>query len=286
MRVEENPDDEANNQVNKSSDNNDDDGDDQYNDEFESNTDEVVSKLIPSCVSLSKRTRESICRPVIYITYSNVYVGLTDKLSTFAAGFNDPGIIDLFFRFLHGHRRIDQRLLNRHRHHIDPKMSVVSSASSVYFAPSDRSGITGCKRELMRATPSWRKSSPRYDTILVRTGLAPGPHGLSVARLCLLFSFKMNGVRHEVALVEWFSYIGESPDDDTGMWVVEREMRDDDSPLMDFIDIGTILRSCHLLPVYGKEMISSHITHETSLDAFRAYYVNKFADHHSFEILT
>jgi len=138
----------------------------------------------------------------------------------------------------------------------------------------------------MRTTPSWRKASPRHDTIFVRTGLPPEPHGLSVAQLRLLFSFTINGTRHEVALVEWFSYIGDSPDEDTGMWVVEREKRDDGSRLMDFISIDTILRSCHLLPIYGKEMVPRDITHVTSLESFQVFYVNKFADHHSFELLS
>jgi hypothetical protein len=81
----------------------------------------------------------------------------------------------------------------------------------------------------MHATPSWRNASPRHDTIFVRTGLPLEPHGLSVAQLRLLFSFTINGTHHKVALVEWFSYIGDSPDEDTGMWVVEREKRDDGS---------------------------------------------------------
>lgn len=162
---------------------------------------------------------------------------------------------------------------------------MVSSATAIYIAPSDRSEITGLKRELIRATPSWRKNSPRYDTVLVRTGLLPGPHGLSVARLCLLFSF-MTDTRHEVALVEWFCYVGNSPDEDTGMWMVQREKRDDGSPLMNFIYVNTIVRNCHLIPVYGNEMLSRNITHVTSLDVFRTYYLNKFVDHHAFELLS
>lgn len=163
---------------------------------------------------------------------------------------------------------------------------MVSSATSVYFSPSDRSETTGRKKERMRATPSWRNKSSRRDTVLVQTGLAPGPHGLSVARLHLLFSFTIDGTRHEAALVERFSYIGHSPDEDTGMWVVQKERRVDGSPLVDFIYIDTILRCCHLLPVYGKDMIPDDITDATSLDNFRQYYVNKFADHHSYELLS
>jgi len=100
---------------------------------------------------------------------------------------------------------------------------VVGSVTSTYFAPSDQCGITEVKRELMHATPSWRKNSPCYDMVLVRTGLLPGPHGLLVAQLCFLFSFSIARPLHKVALVEWFTYIGISPDEDTGMWVVVRE---------------------------------------------------------------
>ena len=138
----------------------------------------------------------------------------------------------------------------------------------------------------MRATPTWRKEFSHYSMILVKTGLAPGPHGLSVARLCLLFSFTIDGTHHEVALVEWFCYIGDLPDEDTGMWVVAREVQDDGLPYSDFIPINTILQSCQLLPMYGTDMISSKITHMTSLDIFQVYYVNKLADHHAFELIS
>jgi hypothetical protein len=63
MRVSgEDPDDEASNQVNKSTGKNDDYDDDEYNNEgeVEVNTDEVVCKLVPPRVSLAKRIRESI----------------------------------------------------------------------------------------------------------------------------------------------------------------------------------------------------------------------------------
>src|SRR6266852_4486511 len=184
---------------------------------------------------------------------------MTEKLSTLATNFNTPGISALFHVFL-----CREHLVNEDRLNLDdlmePKVSVVMSATSVYFAPSDCSGITGFKRELMRATPRWRGADPRFDMILVRMELEPGPHGLSVARFHVLFSFVIDSTRHEVALVKWFSYIGDSPDEDTGMWVVKRNNNDDGSPSMGFICINKILRSCHLLPLYGKEMISSEIT--------------------------
>ena len=167
----------------------------------------------------------------------------------------------------------------------DPKVLVVTTATSMYFVPSDCSGTTGYMKKLIHATTSYRKKFPRYDTIFVRMGLAPRPHGLLVAQLCVLFSFTIKGVHHKVALVEWFSYVGNSPDEDTGMWVVQREKQQDGLPLMDFIFVDTILRSCHLLPMYREVTILSDVTHMTSLTNFKIFYVNKFVDHHSFELL-
>jgi hypothetical protein len=72
MRVElENPDDEANSQVNKSSLDDNGDRDDEYEDEDEdeANAAEVVSKLVPSRVSLAKRSRESILRSVYIASF-------------------------------------------------------------------------------------------------------------------------------------------------------------------------------------------------------------------------
>jgi hypothetical protein len=61
----ENPDDKANSQVSKRSDDTNDDCNNEHDDEHEdeADTDEVISKLIPSHVSLAKRTSE-----LIYLT--------------------------------------------------------------------------------------------------------------------------------------------------------------------------------------------------------------------------
>ena len=206
---------------------------------------------------------------------------MTARISKLAVNLKEPGIVPLFLHFLYKESIITQCQMD----HTDPKASVVTIATSMYFAPSDCSGTIRYTKELIYATTSYRKKFPYYDTIFVRTELAPGPHGLSVAQLHVLFSFTIKGVCHEVALVKWFSYVGNSPDEDTGMWVVQREKRQDGSPFMDFIFIDTILRSCHLLPMYREVTILSNVTHVTSLTNFKIFYVNKFADHHSFELL-
>jgi hypothetical protein len=252
---------------------------------------EVLDDLAPSVVKLARRTRKYVHPMLQNRTHSITCPGLRIRISEIASDFSDTELHPLFRRYLYSEknphdRRSPEDLPLKRCPSVDPRISVVSSATAVFFAPSDPSGATGHKREHLRATASWRNRASRYDTILVKTGVAPGPHGLSVARLRLLFSFKHEGVVYPVALVEWFSYIGDAPDEDTGMWVVERETRADGSPLVDFIRVDTILRSCHLLPLYGDAMLSRDITHDNSLDVFKTYYLNKYADHHSFEILS
>ncbi|KAF8814483.1 hypothetical protein BYT27DRAFT_7082226 [Phlegmacium glaucopus] len=40
----------------------------------------------------------------------------------------------------------------------------------------------------------------------------------------------------------------------------------------------------HLIGVYGSNFIPPTLTYSQSLHAFRLFYVNKYADHHSHEI--
>ncbi|KAJ7201741.1 hypothetical protein C8J57DRAFT_1064543, partial [Mycena rebaudengoi] len=50
------------------------------------------------------------------------------------------------------------------------------------------------------------------------------------------------------------------------------------------IHLDSILRGAHLIPIYGDSYLPRHIRHTASLDSFRTYYINKYADHHSHEI--
>jgi hypothetical protein len=50
------------------------------------------------------------------------------------------------------------------------------------------------------------------------------------------------------------------------------------------IHLDLILCATHLMPVYGSDKIPIDFHYNYSLDAFAAYYVNKYADHHAHEI--
>ena len=76
------------------------------------------------------------------------------------------------------------------------------SAIATYFAPSDPSGVTGMRRERIRATHSWRKGDARYDCVFVEADPElPGFQGLLVARVFLFFSLKHEGVVYPCALI-------------------------------------------------------------------------------------
>jgi hypothetical protein len=108
--------------------------------------------------------------------------------------------------------------------------------------------------------------------------------GLDVGRVWLLFSFDFRGITYPCALIRWFSRLGDKPDANTGMWVVEPDSYDDGSPRESVIHLDCILRGAHLIGVYGEGFLPSGLTLHNSLDVFRSYFVNKYIDHHAFEI--
>jgi hypothetical protein len=55
-------------------------------------------------------------------------------------------------------------------------------------------------------------------------------------------------------------------------------------PLIDIISIEAILRSVHLIGVPGRDFLPSRgLDFSQSLDSFKCFYVNKYADHHANE---
>ena len=153
----------------------------------------------------------------------------------------------------------------------------------MFFAPSDLSGVNGMRRERIRALPSWRSGPSRYDTVLVSTNQEINRmRGLDIGRVHLFFSFTHDDVEYPCALIEWYDHIADSPDEDTGMWIVK--------PVPDnsaIIHLDSILRCTHLIPVFGQNFVdrSLGLTFSDSLDAFLFYYVNKYVDHHMHKIV-
>jgi hypothetical protein len=169
-----------------------------------------------------------------------------------------------------------------------PKVKVFHSACITYYAPSDESGIPGMRREYVRCTPNWRKVGPRRDCVLINTVSAHAgfPEGVEVVRLRLLFSFTEDGKDYPCALVEWFKAYGDVPDELTGMWRVVPEM-ENNRRKMTVVHLETFIRAAHLCPDFGREVrpFPAAFDYRIALDAFEAYYLNKYIDGHTFELM-
>ncbi|KAF8553040.1 hypothetical protein OG21DRAFT_1477479 [Imleria badia] len=152
----------------------------------------------------------------------------------------------------------------------DGNVKVFNAASTTFYAPSDLSGIGGMRREMICFSPSWRHCPPRLDCVFVTTNPeVDGMQGMSVVRILAFFSFRTKDG-------EYYPY--------TGMWIVRPGYTTCRQPDISVIHVDTIYRAAHLIPVYGTQEIPPEIGPHHSYDIFRSYYVNKYIDHHAFEL--
>ncbi|KAF8264880.1 hypothetical protein EI94DRAFT_1772541 [Lactarius quietus] len=121
--------------------------------------------------------------------------------------------------------------------------------------------------QIIHSTPSWWKKDAHYNCVLVA-----------------FLSFSHNDTVYPCALIDCFKHVGWGPDPVTGMWRVHPELVSS-KPIQSVVHIDTILRNVHLIPVFGTGSIPHHLHYSKSLDVFSSYYVNKYADHHSFEVI-
>ena len=171
----------------------------------------------------------------------------------------------------------------------DGKIEIFNSAIATFRAPSDISGITGMRREHIRAMPSWRNGPARYDTVLINSNpdiQAEGICAFKIARVLLFLAFRHQERHYPCALVHWFSFVGDEPDEDTGFWRVEPNFTDDGSPHLAIAHVDSIYRAVHLLAAHqDAQFINRALTMHSTLDKFKLFYVNKYVDHHAFDSL-
>ena len=139
------------------------------------------------------------------------------------------------------------------------------------------------KRERIRSVSSRRGGPARIDCIFVNGDpIQPGFPRLHAARVLLFFSFKYGSqITFPCALVTWFSPVGDEPCPDTGMWIVEPDVDRNGQRVKEVIHLDAMVRNAHLLGVPGDSYIPCDLEHTDTLDAFEAFYINKYADHHA-----
>ncbi|KAF9234302.1 hypothetical protein BU15DRAFT_90031 [Melanogaster broomeanus] len=149
------------------------------------------------------------------------------------------------------------------------RVKVFHSATATFVSPSDPSGI-----------------GSMYDCIFVSTDdTDEGMLSMEVARVLSFFSFVYtNGDTYPCALVHWFDRIADETDELTGMWMVRPSFLEEGSKNLAVIHIDSIVRSAHLLPIFGNERVPPFINFHNSLDIYRSFYINRFADHHAFQL--
>ncbi|KAF8131904.1 hypothetical protein EV363DRAFT_1164456 [Boletus edulis] len=151
----------------------------------------------------------------------------------------------------------------------DGRINVYNSACARFFAPSDLSGIGGMQKEFIRSTPVWRKEGSRKDCVFVTTNAddldATDMHAFDIARILAFFTFTCQDGKHFPCAVVHANLSNCSP-----YYVV--------------IHLDSIYCAAHLIPVYGMDCIPRNIKPHNCYDAFRAFYVNKYVNHHAFEI--
>ncbi|KAI5984115.1 hypothetical protein F5J12DRAFT_907962 [Pisolithus orientalis] len=160
----------------------------------------------------------------------------------------------------------------------DGSMHVYNSVCSTFFAPSNLCGLYGMCHEYIHSCPMWRNEGPCFNCIFVVTDPeAEGMHGLDIA--CYLGTFYLCTVVH------WSNCMGDDPDIATGMWIVHPSYNAHNVPHITIIHIDTIYCAAHLIPIYAAHNINTRdIKPHDFYDMFNSFYVNKFADHHAFEI--
>jgi len=76
----------------------------------------------------------------------------------------------------------------------------------------------------------------------------------------------------------------DGPNKDTGPWIVQPDFGTNGERELEVIHVDCILHGAHLIPVYGPECLPSDLHYSDTLNNICAYYVNKYIDHHAFEV--
>ncbi|KAI6146653.1 hypothetical protein BKA82DRAFT_145976 [Pisolithus tinctorius] len=139
----------------------------------------------------------------------------------------------------------------------------------------------------IHSCPMWRNEGPCFDCIFVVTDPeAEGMHGLDIAHVLCFFSFNQffeplyQSTLYPCTVIHWFNHMGDGPDVATGMWIICPSYNACNVPHIDII-----YHAAHLIPIYATHNINTRdIKPHGSYNTFNFFYVNKFTNHHAFEI--
>jgi hypothetical protein len=70
------------------------------------------------------------------------------------------------------------------------------------------------------------------------------------------------------------------------MWTVQMEHDRHGQPTIEVINVDSIARGAHLLPIYGSSRVPDDFSHHDALDSFNSFFVSHYIDHHTHEFIT
>jgi hypothetical protein len=250
--------------------------------------------------------RNRVVRFLLFIRsdYGRSFATVSVKASVLKGAIEVPNLLSLIVDFL------SVQTLAQISPPYDPICSVYPSAS-VTFRPRNASRIAATQittmRQIIRSVGKWRqvkesssterpedgaqKDGFRNDTVFLKTNVdqSPGLNGYGIARIRTFFSFRYYAIRYDCALIDDYELVGNTADEDTGMWKV-RVKRDPRSrrTIRRVIPLTDIFRAAHLIPVFKgtSDARLKGVSLETSLDDYQVFYVNAFIDYHAFQILS
>jgi hypothetical protein len=213
--------------------------------------------------------------------------GYPRKLNELSDFIRQPQFLLALSRFLFAHDHPDWQVPSRLEDLplFEGNIKVYHSAIAVFYSPSDTCRPHGMHRERIRSSPSFY-GHERQDTVfVVLDDLKKGMEGMEIAHILLFFSFHYRRKDFSCALINWFVHDDE-PDVDTGMWTVQLECDRRGEPTVEVIDLDTITRGAHLLPIFSSSKLPDDFSYHRALDTFNSFFVNHFIDHHAHKFIT
>ncbi|KAI0694820.1 hypothetical protein C8Q76DRAFT_634235 [Earliella scabrosa] len=173
------------------------------------------------------------------------------------------------------------------------RLPVIKQVSSDILIDTIQAAPAKPSRGLIPSAP------PKMSVVLVRDSTRPVPgssenadatppnplEGLRVARVRAIFTLPSSydaaifDIHDPLAYVEWFTPF-QVVDPATGMYIVSHSTRQH-RRFASIIPITDIIRTCHLIPVWGKRIDPSW-TSDTVLDRCTKFFVNPYLRHHDF----
>ncbi|EIW82031.1 hypothetical protein CONPUDRAFT_152917 [Coniophora puteana RWD-64-598 SS2] len=167
----------------------------------------------------------------------------------------------------------------------DVDIFIYNLAIATFCAPSNICGTAGMTSERIQSTLNWRNEAARHDCVFVSTNSEVSSMlGMEVAWVLAFFGFDYQSKYYRCALIHWFSQVRDVQDEDTGMYIVAPDYNDDGTSLLAVVPINSLVCAAHLIPFYGDKFIPEGLKHYSSYNNFFGFYINRYADHHSFEI--